>query len=152
LEYLVCKTLSLLSELLNNWRLSDVEIQGWNGARLLEQRVPKMTQIFAWGSSMKIIKVIIMTIIVSWLAFKNLLAWIQSHYRKVPRWELFMEQELRFGLDLGRMADFPAFIASKSFDLWNHHIPQKCLYNLWHILTYIKIYEILKKHFKFFKG
>jgi hypothetical protein len=27
-----------------------------------------------------------------------------------------MEQELRFGLDLGRMADFPAFIASKSFD------------------------------------
>ena len=72
----VSKTLSLLSELLNNWRLSDVEIQGWNWARLLEQRVPKMTQIFAWGSSMKIIKVIIMTIIVSWLAFKNLLAWI----------------------------------------------------------------------------
>ena len=72
----VSKTLRLLSELLNNWRLSDVEIQGWNWARLLEQRVPKMTQIFAWGSSMKIIKVIIMTIIVSWLAFKNLLAWI----------------------------------------------------------------------------
>ena len=41
----------------------------------------------------------------------------QSHYREVPRWEIFMEQELRFGLDLGRMADFPAFIASKSFDL-----------------------------------
>ena len=28
-----------------------------------------------------------------------------------------MEQELRFGLDLGQMADFPAFIASKSFNL-----------------------------------
>ena len=44
-------------------------------------------------------------------------ACIQSHYREVPRWEIFMEQELRFGLDLGRMAEFPAFIASKSFDL-----------------------------------
>ena len=32
-----------------------------------------------------------------------------------------MEQELRFGLDLGQMANF-AFIASKSFDLWNHHM------------------------------
>ena len=41
----------------------------------------------------------------------------QSHYREVPRWEIFMEQELRFGLDLGQMADFSAFIASKSFDL-----------------------------------
>ena len=41
----------------------------------------------------------------------------QSHYREVTLWEIFMEQELRFGLDLGRMADFPAFIASKSFDL-----------------------------------
>ena len=41
----------------------------------------------------------------------------QSHYREVPRWEIFMEQELRFGLDLGQMANFPAIIASKSFDL-----------------------------------
>ena len=41
----------------------------------------------------------------------------QSHYREVPRWEIFMEQELRFGLDLGQMANFAAFIASKSFDL-----------------------------------
>ena len=41
----------------------------------------------------------------------------QSHYREVQRWEIFMEQELRFGPDLGRMADFPAFMASKSFDL-----------------------------------
>ena len=38
----------------------------------------------------------------------------QSHYREVPRREIFMEQELRFGLDLGQMANFPAFIASKS--------------------------------------
>ena len=29
----------------------------------------------------------------------------------------FMEQELRFGLDLVRMANFPAFIASKFSDL-----------------------------------
>ena len=42
---------------------------------------------------------------------------IQSHYREVPRWEIFMEQKLRFGLYLGQMADFPAFIASTSFDL-----------------------------------
>ena len=28
-------------------------------------------------------------------------------------------------LSQGRMVDFPAFIASKSFDLWNHHIPKK---------------------------
>ena len=28
----------------------------------------------------------------------------QSHYREVPGWEVFMEQELRFGLDLGRLA------------------------------------------------
>ena len=41
----------------------------------------------------------------------------QSHYREVQRWEIFMEQELRFGLDLGGMANFPAFISSKSFDL-----------------------------------
>ena len=45
----------------------------------------------------------------------------QSHFREVLQWEIFMEQELRFGLDLGQMANF-AFIASKSFDLWNHHM------------------------------
>ena len=28
----------------------------------------------------------------------------QSRYREVPRWEIFMEQELRFGLDSGRLA------------------------------------------------
>ena len=28
----------------------------------------------------------------------------QSHYREVPRWEIFMEQELKFGLDLGWLA------------------------------------------------
>ena len=41
----------------------------------------------------------------------------QSYYREVPRWEIFRVQELRFGLYLGRMANFSAFIASKSFDL-----------------------------------
>ena len=41
----------------------------------------------------------------------------QSHYREVLRWEIFTEQELRFGLDLGQMANFPAFIALKSVDL-----------------------------------
>ena len=30
----------------------------------------------------------------------------QSHQREVPRWEIFMEQELRFGLDLGRFGNF----------------------------------------------
>ena len=66
----------------------------------------------------------------------------QSHYREVPRWEIFMEQELRFGLDLGRMADISAYIASKSINLWNHDIPQKCLYNLWHILMYQKYIKL----------
>ena len=28
----------------------------------------------------------------------------QSHYREVPRWEIFMEQESTFGLDLGQLA------------------------------------------------
>ena len=39
----------------------------------------------------------------------------QSHYREVPRWGIFMEQELRFGLDFGQMANFPAFIVFKIF-------------------------------------
>ena len=29
--------------------------------------------------------------------------WNQSHYREVPRWEIFMQQELRFGLVLARL-------------------------------------------------
>ena len=29
---------------------------------------------------------------------------VQSHYRQVTRWEIFMEQELRIGLDLGLLA------------------------------------------------
>ena len=29
-----------------------------------------------------------------------------SHYREVARWEIFMEQELRFGLDMGRFGKF----------------------------------------------
>ena len=28
----------------------------------------------------------------------------QSYYREVPRREIFMEQELRFGLDFGQLA------------------------------------------------
>ena len=33
-------------------------------------------------------------------------------------------------------ANFPAFIASKSFDLWNNHIPQIKCHNLRHTLMY----------------
>ena len=39
------------------------------------------------------------------------MAWVyllQSHYREVARWEIFMEQELRFGLDLAGSATFEA--------------------------------------------
>ena len=28
----------------------------------------------------------------------------QSHYREVTQWEIFMELELRFGLDFGQLA------------------------------------------------
>ena len=28
----------------------------------------------------------------------------QSHYREDPQWDVFMEQELRFGLNLGQLA------------------------------------------------
>ena len=31
---------------------------------------------------------------------------MQSHYREVARWEIFMEQELRFGLYLGWFGNF----------------------------------------------
>ena len=33
----------------------------------------------------------------------SIYAWCQSHFREVPRWEIFVEQELRFGLGLGRL-------------------------------------------------
>ena len=36
----------------------------------------------------------------------NSTSWTQSHYREVARWEIFMEQKLRFGLDLGRFGNF----------------------------------------------
>ena len=50
--------------------------------------------------------------------FAKKVACAQSNYREVPQWEISMEQELRFGLDLGWIwAEFPAFIASKYFDL-----------------------------------
>ena len=37
----------------------------------------------------------------------------QSHYREVPWWEIFMEQELRFGLDLDQLA----LLKKKTFGL-----------------------------------
>ena len=82
------------------------------------------------------------------LMLGNSLTCSQSHYREVQRWEIFMEQELRSGLDLGQMVTFPAFIASKSFDPWNHHIPQMKMkwYNLWHILMYQKYMKFKKNH------
>ena len=45
---------------------------------------------------------------------------LQSHLREVPRWEIFMEQELRFGLDLGRFGNFRGrfshvFMGKKNF-------------------------------------
>ena len=30
--------------------------------------------------------------------------WKQSHYKEVSWWDIFMEQELRFELDFGRLA------------------------------------------------
>ena len=43
----------------------------------------------------------------SWLVFStNCKKCRQSHYREVARWEIFMEQELRFGLDLGWLGNF----------------------------------------------
>ena len=60
----------------------------------------------------------------------------QSHYREVPRWEIFMEQELRFGLDLSRLAVlkkkvgadyeqlmrvvFSNFCGQKKIKIWKH--------------------------------
>ena len=73
----------------------------------------------------------------------------QSHYREVPWWEIFMEQELRYGLDLGQMADFSAFIA---FWLKKPSYTSKMfLINVAHF-DVSKTYKILKKLFKFFIG
>ena len=41
-----------------------------------------------------------------WCGFAHASSQDQSHYREVPWWEIFMEQELRFGLDLGRFGKF----------------------------------------------
>ena len=49
-------------------------------------------------------------------------------------------------LSQGRMADFPAFIASKSFDLWNHHIPQMKWHNIVHLE--IRVTGKIKVHFR----
>ena len=48
-------------------------------------------------------------------------------------------------LSQDQMFNFPAFIASKSFDLLNHYIPQMKWYNLWHILMYQKYMKFEKK-------
>ena len=50
--------------------------------------------------------------------FEKNLSW--SHYREVAQWEILMEQELRFGLDLGRFGNFwgqffHVFIGQKNF-------------------------------------
>jgi hypothetical protein len=67
----------------------------------------------------------------------------QSHYREVPWWEIFMEQELRFGLDLGRMANFPAFMLQNLLTYetiiylkWNDTIcgTFRCIKNTWHVM------------------
>ena len=44
--------------------------------------------------------------LIYWFADYLFKAFKQSHYREVPRWEIFMEQELRFGLDFGRFGNF----------------------------------------------
>ena len=40
------------------------------------------------------------------LAAEKKIPFQPKHYREVARWEIFMEQELRFGLDLGRFGNF----------------------------------------------
>jgi hypothetical protein len=60
-----------------------------------------------------------------------------------------MEQELRFGLDLGRRDNFPAFIASTSFDL--RYTSNEMIQFVAHS-DVSKFYEILKNHFQFFIG
>ena len=65
----------------------------------------------------------------------------QSHYREVLRWEIFMEQELRFGLDLGRFGNFwgrffHVFMSKKKkfkkhFRRWKH---------FWHRMKLRKIF------------
>ena len=62
----------------------------------------------------------------------------QFHHREVPRWEILMEQELRFGLDLGPHSCLPSF---KIF--W----PMKPSYTsnemIWFVAHFVsKIYEI----------
>ena len=49
-------------------------------------------------------------------------------------------------LSQGQMANFPSFIASKSFDLWNHHISQMKWHNLWHITCTVNFWF---KHVRF---
>jgi hypothetical protein len=38
------------------------------------------------------------------LVFDIYRTWFRQSHREVPQWDIFMEQELRFGLDLGQFA------------------------------------------------
>ena len=49
-----------------------------------------------------------------------------------------MEQELRFGLDLGQMANFPVFIASNSLYLSNHH---GCIHLVNKVISWLIIHK-----------
>ena len=70
----------------------------------------------------------------------------QSHYREVPQWEILMEQELRFGLDLGQLAictekkglgrlwatiegGFFMFLGAKKMSYSNRHLNTELVYN-----------------------
>ena len=64
------------------------------------------------------------------IIFMKLCVWLTEDRRSTSVFSLYWQ------LSQGQMADFPAFIASRSFDLWNHHKPQIKWYNLWHILMY----------------
>ena len=51
--------------------------------------------------------------------------WKQNHYREVPRWEIFMEQELRFVLDFrpnGRLSCLYSFKTILLYLKWNDKI------------------------------
>ena len=45
-------------------------------------------------------------LLICWILGSNFVViwWNRSHYREVPRREIFMEQELRFGLDFSQLA------------------------------------------------
>ena len=62
----------------------------------------------------------------------RVLSLFQFHHR---RWKV--HEHILYGqLSQGRLTSFPAFIALKFFDIWNHHIPQIKWHNLRHILIH----------------